>query len=183
MRRNEKIIIDHYFNKLKHHKKHKLTIRMTDDPKPAITPAVLQTVVAAVKAADPPKADLPPKSPFPETVAKDIIETPLDPQVPVTHTQFVKWVKEAGYVKKTQDKQMWEILMLIAWLSWISMVITFGISYLTTATLSGSFVLSWITFVPFVKEIGIGFTTVVIGQATKLLTQWYETKKKTTESI
>lgn len=89
--------------------------------------------------------------------------------------------KRKGWVKKPKDKAMWEILMLISWITWLSMSFNFFLSYMTLATISGVYIFSWLNFMPLVKEVGIGFTSVVLGQATKLLTQWYERKQKEKE--
>lgn len=90
--------------------------------------------------------------------------------------------KRKGWVKKPKDKAMWEILMLISWITWLSMSFNYFLSYMTLATITGTFIFAWENFMPLVKEVGISFTTVVLGQATKLLTQWYERKQKEQES-
>jgi len=95
-----------------------------------------------------------------------------------TDGEFNKLALSKGYIKKPKEKAMWEILMSIAWITWISMCIAFTLRYLSLATVTGYFIFSWFTFMPYLYEVGIGFTTVVLGQATKLLNQWYEQKQK-----
>jgi len=91
---------------------------------------------------------------------------------------FDKKAKAKGYILKPKEKAMWEILMSIAWITWISMCIAFTLRYMSLATATGIFIFNWLTFMPYLYEVGIGFTTVVLGQATKLLNQWYEQRQK-----
>jgi hypothetical protein len=83
-----------------------------------------------------------------------------------------------GYVRKDKEKKMWEILMLISWITWFSMSIAFTLRFMVACTATGSWIWSWTTFIPYIYEVATGFTTVVLGQATKLLNKWYENKQK-----
>jgi hypothetical protein len=96
----------------------------------------------------------------------------------MTDSEFHKLALSKGYMKKPKDKAMWEILMLISWISWISMVITYTVNWLGLVTVTGAFMPTWAVTVTLIKEIAISFTSVVLGQATKLLNQWYENKQK-----
>lgn len=163
-------------------------------PAPALAPAVVAKAVEVIKATESPfpvKQEAKPEPTKTETQTRHWWEffkptqikvvyypKPLSIDDPITNTQFKKWVKEAGYIKQPAEKAMWEILMLIAWLTWISMVIGFGVKFLNGSVLDNKFIFQWALFINFITEIALGFSTVVIGQATKLLTKWYEERNK-----
>ena len=98
-------------------------------------------------------------------------------QANLSDKEFDIVAKRKGYIKKEKEKKMWEILMLISWITWLSMTIAFSLRFMVACTATGSWIWSWTTFIPFVYEVATGFTTVVLGQATKLLNKWYEHKQ------
>lgn len=136
------------------------------------------------------KGDQMSEQPKPEPLALPTTEPIVQPK---SETEFVtknaeesdiafdKKAKAKGYILKPKEKAMWEILMSIAWITWVSMCIAFTLRYMSLATITGVFIFSWVTFMPYLYEVGIGFTTVVLGQATKLLNQWYEQRQKQIE--
>ena len=150
---------------------------------PILTPETIANVVETIKA-----VDKPPKCPFPEkpeedTPTKVTTETrhwwqfwkpteikvvyykePLNINDPLTHTQFTKWAKEAGFVKPSKELTTDQKVIRGALVSFAVIVLIMFFKWVNPFVIGNTFIGTWADVLSFLETIAIVFMNVVFAK-------------------
>lgn len=102
---------------------------------------------------------------------KSITATP--PEASLTHTQFVKWAKEAGYEKAPKEPTESQKILRQAVISFFAMAIILWVDWFYSNTNENVFLGTWQDFIAMLKITAVLFVQIVLAK----IKQYYEIAK------
>ena len=159
---------------------------MADEPKPAVTPAVIQQVAAIAKAVDPPKADVPAK--VDTKPPKMTIPDQKVAETKPTETEFVyktkeeadaafhKMALEKGYIKKPIGLTTDQKVVRGALVSFGIMAVILFFKWIAPFVVGNDFIGTWQDVLVFLETLSVLFTQVVLAKIKQAYTESKEQK-------